>query len=618
MSYTGEGLLPLTASLLRTSSTAGASLTRQSSTLRPSSSLISHGSVTKDSEATTLQADVYLSELLSYSLERLRKEPELLRAEKEQVERNAQNIAVTQYGAFIETASCLGSVDRELRSVCDNLAAMLQTTPALASACENFSEDAATVLTLHNHNKQLGTTQSVLLELLEVPQLMDMCVRNAVYDEALDLQSFVTRLGLLHPNVPVVRALLQQVAEVGSTMLTQLLSRLRHNVALPECLRIMGYLRRIAAFTEPELRLQFLACRDGWIQSLVDELDSGGGSSSPPYEYVKHLTDVHRVHLFDAVQQYRAIFFDGPAGLAMDTSTLSSTSSAASSHVTAASLKETSILFSWVQHRLTLYLAALSQQLPLITDGGNLASVLEHSMYCGSSLSRVGLDFQGLLQPLFESCSLRLFASHLAAAVDSFNSRLEAHKWVPLPAAAIAAGRGGAGAAGRQAEARRSVAAGSTGDGAADASGDGAHLASLLGANSSAVAVSPVTADEPPDVSPPYSVMEHLPLAVFTNAVLVAFNELRHCLLLGLAKPMASLLQQALEQVAASLDHYSHTHTHSTASELQLFKSATNTMLEVVLPYLATCYSRLFPVSYAPKLDTSVAVSLLRTLIRQM
>eukprot|EP00967_Tisochrysis_lutea_P054985 scaffold68904_cov24-Tisochrysis_lutea.AAC.2 len=43
--------------------------------------------------------------------------------------------------------------------------------------------------------------------------------------------------------------------------------------------------------------------------------------------------------------------------------------------------------------------------------------------YCGSSLSRVGLDFQGLLQPLFETCSLGLLAQHLAGAVEVFNTR---------------------------------------------------------------------------------------------------------------------------------------------------------------------------------------------------
>jgi hypothetical protein len=41
---------------------------------------------------------------------------------------------------------------------------------------------------------------------------------------------------------------------------------------------------------------------------LVDDLDD-----TDPYEYIKHLTDVHRLHLFDAVMQYRAIFFDAPS-----------------------------------------------------------------------------------------------------------------------------------------------------------------------------------------------------------------------------------------------------------------------------------------------------------------
>lgn len=90
-------------------------------------------------------------------------------------------------------------------------------------------------------------------------------------------------------------------------MLSQLLGRLKANVQLPECLRIMGYLRRIAAFSEAELRLQFLSCRDEWVAGLIDELDD-----SDSFEYVKQLTDVHRLHLFDAVMQYRALFFDAP------------------------------------------------------------------------------------------------------------------------------------------------------------------------------------------------------------------------------------------------------------------------------------------------------------------
>ena len=55
-----------------------------------------------------------------------------------------------------------------------------------------------------------------------------------------------------------------------------------------------------------ELRAQFLACRELWHGELVAELDDAGS----PYDYLKRLTDVHRLHLFDVVMQYRAIFSD--------------------------------------------------------------------------------------------------------------------------------------------------------------------------------------------------------------------------------------------------------------------------------------------------------------------
>ena len=73
---------------------------------------------------------------------------------------------------------------------------------------------------------------------------------------------------------------------------------------------------------------RFLQCREEWLAELVAAL-----LESNAYEYLKRLTDVHRLQLFDVVMQYRAIFAD-------DTS--SQEDDAAS---------EAGALYSWAEHR---------------------------------------------------------------------------------------------------------------------------------------------------------------------------------------------------------------------------------------------------------------------------
>lgn len=53
-------------------------------------------------------------------------EPDILKDEKSRIERGLQTTAVTQYGAFIETARCLQVMSTELSSVCEHLDLLLQ------------------------------------------------------------------------------------------------------------------------------------------------------------------------------------------------------------------------------------------------------------------------------------------------------------------------------------------------------------------------------------------------------------------------------------------------------------------------------------------------------------
>lgn len=226
-------------------------------------------------------------------------------------------------------------------------------------------------------------------------------------------------------------------------------------------------------------------------------------------------------------------------------------------------------MYTWVQHRILHYLSALQRHLPRVEEGTNLAAVLEHCMYCCSSLSRVGLDFSGMLEPLFQLCILHLFSNKLAVAVDAFHQRLDSHKWVSMPTPLFHQKA-------KQAEAAAAAAA---------AAGGGEE---------GAAAGSDKPEQQQQQLTPPYELMEHVPLAVFTNGVLSALNELRHCALLPLQQPAGSLLQGALEQVASSMVHYKHTHSLAD-SEAQLFLAAARALSDVVVTYVSGCFASIFP-----------------------
>ncbi|KAJ0030032.1 hypothetical protein Pint_13755 [Pistacia integerrima] len=213
----------------------------------------------------------------------------------------------------------------------------------------------------------------------------------------------------MHPKLPIIQAMAAEVRQTTLSLLSQLLHKLRSNIQLSECLRIIGYLRRIGVFSEYEMRLQFLRCREAWLTGILEDLDQKNA-----YEYLKGMINCHRMHLFDVVNEYRAIFADDTSG---------SEENYDGGH-----------LFSWAMHQITSHLKTLKVMLPKITEGGSLSNILDQCMYCAMGLGWVGLDFRGLLPLLFEEAVLNLFSKNMSTAVENFQLVLDSHQWVPLPA----------------------------------------------------------------------------------------------------------------------------------------------------------------------------------------
>ncbi|CAD5118490.1 DgyrCDS7187 [Dimorphilus gyrociliatus] len=354
----------------------------------------------------------YLSELSSFGIDRLNCEPERLAEEKSQILADTQQLAFKNYGAFIETAECSKEIFQDFQVIERSVDNVLEKIPKLADLCSEFTKNAKEI----NSNRKKASValqkHTQLLELLEIPQLLDTCVRNGYYDEALELISHVRRLEKKFSSISIIESIVKDVAICSQLMLTQLIEQLRSNIQLPSCLKIIGYLRRMDVFTEIQLRMKYLHARDSWFSSVISQIPNDDS-----YIYLNRVIDLSRVHLFDIVTQYRAIFSD-------DESKYSS---------------ESVLIQEWIILRVNNFLNIVKANVVKDSAFNRIDSLLGQCMYFGLSFSRVGSDFRPLVAKIFRDVMLDKFNEIIKKADEQFTMDMQKLTLILPPPSSVTA-----------------------------------------------------------------------------------------------------------------------------------------------------------------------------------
>lgn len=470
----------------------------------------------------------YLSELSSFGVEKLSREPERLAEERAQILQQTRELAFSNYQTFIRTADCTEHIYRDFGRVESSVSRLLDKLPGFGERCRGFMKEAEDIGASRRMNSLTLNRHTEILEILEIPQLMDTCVRNGYYEEALELAAYVKRLEKKHSSLPVIQGIVREVRQSTQLMLNQLLQQLRSNSQLPVCLRVIGYLRRMDVFTEAELRVKFLQARGTWLHSILAAI-----SEDDPYFHITKTIEACRVHLFDIITQYRAIFSDEdplvpPAGGQV-------------------AVNEAAIFHGWVVQKVAEFLETLERDLQRGV-GGRLDSLLGQCMYFGLSFSRVGADFRGQLAPMFQRVAAETFRRAVQEAVDKFQEDMNLYTLIALP--------------------------------------------SVLGGTIPPVAPS----TQPGTLQPPMSLLDFQPLACFLNNILTAFNDLRLCCPIGLAHDVTTSLEDALKMVTRQILVFHRAEESAFSSrEKELFVQFCSSYAEDLLPFLNRCLQVLFP-----------------------
>lgn len=330
----------------------------------------------------------YLIRLSQLSLDSLYSEPAHVASELASVESELVNLCFREYSTFISVHQCSSAVSSAFDDFELSLGRLIDAVPALEDECRQFAKKTGGIQRARSKAALVQENQDRLLDLFELPQLMETCVRNGYYHEAMELSRHVEKISD-GSQVALVQDVAREIEWVLQLMTAQLLELLREPVKLPTLIKAVNYLRRAGDINDDEMELVFLTSR---LHNFRNQLTGIERDRGEPARYLRRYVDLFRENVYDIISQTTAIF---PS---LEQGRLASF---------------TSLCVDDLVNLVASYIPRIA------ADPAAISSISVQLGYCSLSFARVGLDFTALFLEPFGQVILSSYARSVTQASDA-------------------------------------------------------------------------------------------------------------------------------------------------------------------------------------------------------
>ena len=245
------------------------------------------------------------------------------RAGLEAAEEQLKSLCASHAATFVSVerrGQALESALRDLQSSVKTVETQVSVAEQALDQEEESENSLASLSEKHRVRRRTLLQHSSLLELLELPSLMDACVRSNLYEEALSISAFANTLERRHTEKnQVVNSVIAQIRSRQADLRRHLLHCLKSYVTMPQCLEIVTALRRLNSIDlerqaeanlervhsamELSLQVDFLEARDAWLDQPSSAVAGGPAVAPSSSSSNTHVRSTEQ--LLDIIERYR-------------------------------------------------------------------------------------------------------------------------------------------------------------------------------------------------------------------------------------------------------------------------------------------------------------------------